>query len=493
MNRRRITLILLVASIVALVPGAHAQFDLIPPAKTFEEERAQAAEQHEQMVAQSGGLVDDEAMAAYVSRVGQKVVRNSDMPDERFKFTFLNSPVVNAWTVGGGYVYITRGMLSIMNSEAELAAVLGHEVAHVTARHTARRETKARWKQYETGLLLLLTGNPLLAGSKGLFDVAGILSYSRKQESAADRLGFKTIKKAGYDLDGMTNMLSDLQRYVRLESTMAGQDLEHQVPAWLQDHPQTDDRIRRATIDASLAKLTARDQVEDNRQQYLSAIDGVMYGEDPAQGTMRDGVFWHTGMKFAFEVPDGFRIQNTPAAVIGVRGEDLAMIFGGMPWPQDRSLEDYAAQVWADLTSGALGPIDRIEEAQINDLSAAVAVKRVRRGQPVDIKTFLYRFDADTVMHMSFLSLADAPRGVTEMVESMGRSFRRLSDQEAGAFRVRRIQVVEVGQDDTLASLADRMAFDDYQLGRFKALNGIETHEELMNAGRVKIVDWAER
>lgn len=473
--------------------AAFGQFDLTPPSMTFEEEQAQADAQHPQIVAQSGGLVDNAKLSEYVSRVGQKVAKNSEMPNERFVFTTLNSSQVNAWTIGGGRVYITRGMLSVMNSEAELAAVLGHEVGHVTARHTARRETRMKWNKYQTGLLAILTGNPLLVSTKSVLDTTSGLSYSRRQESAADKLGFATIKQAGYDLDGMTDMLADLQRYVRLQSTMAGQDLEHQTPAWLSDHPTTDDRIQKATVRASLARVLAPNQNRDFADDYLRAVDGMIYGEDPKQGELRDGVFYHTGLKFAFDAPEQIKLQNTPVAIIGAKGDELVMLFGGEEFESGKNLQEFLGRLWQKVTDGSLGPIDSMEETEINGMPAIIAKKNVNvrtivGSASIDLHTAVYRFNDESVAFMTFASEREDTANNLETIEVITNSFRRLSDDEVAEIKPKRVKIVDVEIKDTLATMADRMAFDDYRLARFKAINGFETHAELQRRPAVKIV-----
>lgn len=496
-SSRRFSASLFAASVLLVATAAPvaAQFSLIPPSKSFDDERLQAIQSHRAILAQFGGAVEDEELAAYVRKVGRKVVDNSDMPGKPFVFTVLNSSIVNAFTVGGGYVYITRGMLSVMNDEAELAAVLGHETGHVTGRHTARRETRMELDKYETGLLALLTGSPLLVGVKTLTDQTSSLSYSRNQERAADKLGFQTLKKAGYDLDGLTNMLASLQRYVRLQSTIASQDLEHQTPAWLQDHPATDERIRTATRMANLARILAPNQKQSYRAQYLAAIDGIVYGEDPAQGIVRNGVFYHTGLQFAFDVPRDLKLQNTPQAVIGVKGEDLAMLFGGMDWKSDESLESYASRLWSENTEGALGPIDKIEELEINGLPAIIAVKRVNLGAlgvrvSLDVQTAIYRFNDKMVAHMSFVTPSSSTSKYAGLMDHTMKSFRKLSDAENAKIKPKTVKLIEVGEDDTLGTMADRMQFDYYQLARFKMLNNIDTQSQLRAAGRVKIITY---
>ena len=487
--RRQIALTLSLTIAFALSASLPVQaFDLTPPAKSFEEERAVAASQHEQILAQFGGAYDNPKLSAYVTRVGERVAASSDMPDKPFKFTVLNSPVVNAFTVGGGYVYVTRGILASMNGEAELAALLGHEIGHVTARHTARRETRMQQDRAVSVGIGLLTGRlsaALLAEGIGALNRQ---AYSRGQEAESDTLGVVSINRAGYDPFSMPAMLGALKREVALMNKMAGNDEDAGpgVPAWLSDHPDTDDRIRKTTLEA---RLTGKrpGEGEHGRDAHLNAIDGTLFGEDPRFGVIEDGTFKHPEFRIAFDIPKGYGIQSMPGALLAVRDENSVVLFTGAQWPPDRSLEEFALSAWYSVTEGDIGALDSVEQTEINNLPAVVVTKRVEsRFGTGTLASVAYRTDGDNVFSLSFLISGDLTQSGFAEFQSIAASFRALSLDEVNSIPIPTVKVVTIGPGDSLQGLADQMLGGAFRVDRLKALNGIEA---LPEAGeRVKLI-----
>ena len=257
---------------------------------------------------------------------------SSDQPDAEFTFTLLDSEVPNAFALPGGYVYITRGLLALAETEAEMAGVLGHEIGHVTARHTAQRQTQA------TGAGVLATLGTIAAAVLG-GEVAGQLaqqatgvgaqaylaSYSRDQEFQADDLGVGYMTAAGYDPDAMATFLEKLAAESALDREIAGGDGDP-AESWFATHPRTLDRVQRT---ADEAKASTNGGGRAGREEYLARIDGLIYGEDPRQGLVRGRQFVHPDLGFAFEAPPGFGLQNTPQAVLARDRAGRLMIFTG--------------------------------------------------------------------------------------------------------------------------------------------------------------------
>jgi predicted Zn-dependent protease len=254
-----------------------------------EEERAIGARQHPQVLQQFGGAYPDEALQRYVEQVGDRLVDGSDVPDRDFTFTVLNSDVPNAFALPGGYVYVTRGLLALAENEAEIAGVLGHEIGHVAARHAAQRQTQA------TGAGILATlgtiGAAIFGGETaaelaqqvgGLGAEAYIAGYSRDQELEADDLGLEYMAKANYDPRAMATFLRKLDQQTELSRTLTGQEGEAAF-GWFATHPRTLERVERVAIEVAEDAGTGR----LGREEYLERIDGLIYGEDPAQGLVR--------------------------------------------------------------------------------------------------------------------------------------------------------------------------------------------------------------
>src|SRR5256885_871724 len=213
---------------------------------------------------------------------------------------------------GGGYVYIHRGLLPYLNSEAELAAVLGHEIGHDVARHPAR--SQARGVLLGTGALAtaILTGNAAIAEMADLGATAWMQGYGRDQESEADRLGLEYAARSGYRPEAMGNAMKVFKAQESFELTRAkdeGRDpnIYHGV---FSDHPAPDERIVQATLGAANIATVPRGGWIDNRDEYLKAIDALPYGSSREQGIVRDNRFYHAGMKLTMAFPKGWRVQN---------------------------------------------------------------------------------------------------------------------------------------------------------------------------------------
>ena len=485
-GRATSTIAACVIALSLIAPNGAGAFTLGGSLKSFEEERQIAVSQHAQIVAQFGGEYDDPELAAYVDRVGQRVVANSDMAGLPFRFTVLNSPIVNAFTVGGGHVYVTRGILAAMNTEAELAALLGHEVAHVTERHSARRESQMKKDRAASIGVALLSRSLSAALLTDMLSNVTRSAYSRGQEADSDRIGLRDMTKAGYDPYGMPEMLRVLEREVALAEQLSGEGSGLGIPAWLQDHPQTGDRIRDTLAQAERTGL-APGAREVGRDAHLDVIDGILFGSDPADGVVRDGRFVHTDLGFAFDVPKGYQLINQLGLVIGVRDAGSFFVFAGAEWPGDRSLEEFALSAWYSVTDGGAGGLDRVTETEINGLEAIVATKRFQKfGLTANLASVSFRTSPTEVYGFSFVVAGDLTQSLIDEFRGIAEGFTLLSDDEIASIRPYRVRVVTAGSLDTLENLAERSAFSDYALDRLKSLNG--TEGDVSVGDRLKII-----
>ncbi len=444
---------------------------------TEEGEADLGRQEHPKVLAQYGGAYDDPELNRYVSSIGDFLVQTSERPDVDFTFTILDTPIVNAFALPGGYVYVTRGLLSLANSEAELAGVLGHEIGHVTARHTAERygQTVAA-NVAGVGLGVLLGGEAAQAG--GVLGGLLLRSYSREQEFESDMLGGRYLSRAGYDTGAMAGFLSQLQSHARLEAQLAGQPEKADAFNIMQTHPRTTDRIERALEQAGATPvadpLVARDV-------YFDKIDGMIYGDKADEGYIRGRTFAHPRLKFAFEVPQGFRLYNQPRSVIARDGEGKAVIqFDRGPADYSGAMDDYLTGVW-----GAKVRLSGVESLTINGLPAATATVS---GNGKDYRLVAIRYDARTIYRFIFLSASDRTAALNMPFRETTYSFRKLSDAEAAALKPRRLRIYEVAPGDSPARIAARMPFGAENLQRFLVLNGLTESTTLQPGQRVKIV-----
>jgi predicted Zn-dependent protease len=480
-------LIALTASVAALAAsGGAAQSS--KTRSISQSSSAQAAQQHPQIVEEFGGE-DTGARGAYVRTVGAKVASQSNIQGggNAFRITTLNSPVMNAFAVPGGYLYITRQLLGLMNDEAELASVLGHEAGHIAARHSSERKRAGILSQILSVGAALVTGSSQIGSLAGQLSQGIFLSYSRKQEFEADDLGVSYIARAGYDPTASATFLNSLGAATSLEARAAGRNDERSTPSWARTHPLSADRVSRATKQAQATGMVGRGV--RNRDQFMAAVDGVMVDDDPKQGVIEGRNFLHPDLRLRFSVPDGYGMQNGVRAVsiVGQRGQ--AQFSGGA---FNGNLGTYIGQAFRAV-AGNQAQVQYTEprSTTVNGIPAAYSTARVatQQGQ-VDLTIFAYQWDSNTAYHFAMVTPAGSGLGpFASMVQSLG----RLSQAEAAAIRPRVIDVVTVGKTDTVQSLANRMAYNDLKLERFRVLNGLVGNANVVPGQKVKLVVYGSR
>lgn len=463
----------------ATVPGAN----IAPGTPITPAEAQQGAEYHPQFLSEFGGAVQG-TQANYVEEVGQKIAFQSGLGSQSaFEVTLLNSSTNNAFAIPGGYVYVTRQLVGLMNNEAELAGVLGHEVGHVAARHSARRQSQAQRNQL-LGVLGQVLSSVVL-GDTALGQLGqqisstvpqlATLSYSRQQELEADALGVQYLRQAGYDPRAMATVLQSLAAQNALDAAIQGRDAT--MPEWASTHPDPASRVGNAL------RLAGDARGEVNRDVFLTRIEGLTWDDDPEQGVIDGQTFLHPVLRFAFEAPQGFFMINSTRAV-SINGESGQGQLSTAPY--NGNLESYVRQVFQAVggQQTQLAP-QSMERTTINGLSAAYGVARVAQGQSqVDVAVFAYEFSNNQAFHFATI----APAGRSGVFNPMFNSMRRISASEAAQVVPRQIDVVTVQRGDTVQSLARRMAYDNAQVERFRVLNGLQSSDTLTPGERVKIV-----
>lgn len=460
--------------------GALVVASLVPaPEAAAQISRAERI-RHDEILAEAGGRYAG-PQSDYVSAVGERVAGAAGLAG-RCEFVVVDNQVVNAFTAPPGcHVYVTRGLLAIMNSEAELAAVLGHELGHVTARHAARQ----RNQEVVTGIAAALVGaaikSDVVGGIAKQAAKLSNLGYSRGQEYEADTLSLRYLPAAGYPVRGLADVLAGLQREDAYSAQITGRD-PRAVPVWASTHPLTTDRIRRVQQQAAALP----DGGDTGADAYLAALDGLTYGDAPDQGVVVGRTFTHLRLGITFEAPLGFRLTDLPQGVRidgpeGMRGE-----FAGGRSPPDR-LEDYAVQVLGAVAGGAPVQVGRPSRSLVNGVDAVLLPARAStRSGPVEVVVAAYGPGEGRAFH--FATIAPAGRG--GVFEPMYRSFRRLEAREAASLGPTRIRAVQVRRGDTIESLSGRMAGDDPR-GRFLMLNALADDTPPPPGRRVKIVTAA--
>lgn len=458
--------------------------------RTISQQSAErAAQQHPQIVQEFGGEMSG-AVGAYVNEVGRRVGAQSNLRGAGtgiYTFTTLNSPVANAFAVPGGRIYITRQLLALMNSEDELAFVLGHEAGHIAADHSAERQNRSIFSQLGAVLVGLATGSGQIAQAVGGLAQQFVLSYSRGQEFESDDLGIRYMAGAGFDPLASTGILATLDAYSNSLDRFSGRgDDQRAVPSWARTHPTSADRVQRARQQAEATGRTR--QGTGDRERFLSLIDGMIFDDDPAQGAVEGSDFRHPDLRFAFTAPQAYGIQNGTRAV-GVVGQDGQAQFSTGPYSGD--LNAFVGQVFRAVGGQTQIPYSPPQRTTINGSPAAISSARVQSQNSVlDVTVVAYEFSSTRAFF--FLTVTAAGSGVGPF-GPMIQSVRRLTAQEAASIRPRVLDVVTVGRGDTVQSLAQRMAYTSYQVERFRVLNGLEANKSVTAGQRVKLVVWGSR
>jgi predicted Zn-dependent protease len=455
---------------------------------------AQAQRQHVELVQELGGA-ETGARANYVEAVGRRIGAYTGLanPNQALHFTTLNSAVENAFSVPGGYVYVTRQLMAYMEDESQLAFAIGHEAAHIAANHAQIRQQYSR-RNNAYGVLGQVLGAVLgntVFGSminQSTQQAARLrtLSFSREQEYESDVLALRYLLGAGYDPAGGPGILAALSRATALQLRLQGRT-NRQTPEWASTHPLSENRSQRAL---QLAQQTGRLGTGiRNRDVYLAQLQGMYVDDDPAQGIIDGPTFTHPDLRMQFSVPPGYLMQNgTSAVTISGSAGKAQFSGGGFRGP----LEEYVMRVFQELTRGqmqmAVPPPQRLT---IGGMPAALTTSRLNTSSGViDVSVVAYQWDPQRVYH--FIVMTRGGSGVGPFA-SMINSLRRITPAEAAAIRPRVIDVATVRAGDTVQSLAGRMAYRDFRLERFLALNGLAANSRLAPGQKVKLVVYGPR
>jgi len=443
------------------------------------DEKKIGREQHPKLVQQFGGEFDEPEVTNYVSDLGQKLAKRSELPGLPWEFTVIDAPIVNAFALPGGYVHVTRRLVGLAENEAELAGVLGHEIGHVTARHSAER--------YGGSVLANVAGiaSAVLLGQQaaqavGTLSTVALRGYSRGQELEADKLGVRYLRQNGYDPRAMATFLQTLQADSRLQAVIQG------LPAnaadefnILQTHPRTSERVKEA-IDAAGGAA----QGELGRARYLEHLDGMRFGDSPSEGFVRGNRFLHPELRFAFEVPEGFRLINRPDKVAAVGPDDAQIVFtADQP---DRRLDPatYLTDVWG--RNARLAQVQRID---VNGKPGAVALTRVRtKGGQRDVRLVAVRWNDRRFYRFMFVTPSAQSEQYNTAFRRTTHSLRELGADEAAKLEPLRLRIHTVQPGETVASLAERFPHGDFRERRFRVLNGLDEGDTLETGDKVKLV-----
>ena len=479
----RTKILMLTVAALALAPASAQQLRYLDQRDVAEAQRENAE------LVQALGGAETGHRAAYVESVGRRVGSQSGIANsgQALHFTTLNSAVENAFSVPGGYVYVTRQLMGLMDDESELAFALGHEVGHVAANHAHIREQYAQ--RNPLGVFGQIVGAIFGSGVSDILTARSrldMLSFSREQEYQADTLSLRYMIGSGYDPAGAAEMLAALSRQSALEARVQGRT-NRQTPEWASTHPLSENRMQRALAEA---RATGRlGTGVRNRDQFLSELEGMYVDDDPAQGVIEGPTFTHPDLRIRFSVPQGYLMSNGTDAVTISGSAGKAQFRGGR---FSGNLDNAVLLAFRQLTGGnANFPVPVPQHVTINGMPAAVTTARVNtESGTIDASVAAYQWDAQRVYY--FVMLTPGGYGVGPFVPMIN-SLRRITPAEASAIRPRIIHVETVRPGDTVQSLAGRMAYRDFKIERFLSLNSLNANSSLIPGRKVKLVVYGPR
>ncbi len=430
--------------------------------------------EHPRVVAAYGGVYRNKGVETLLENVTTRLVAASENSRQNYRVTVLNSPVVNAFALPGGYLYVTRGLLALANDTSEVAAVLAHEMAHVTENHAFQRQQRAR----RARLVNRVVSDVIADEKEGQIALASsqvsLASFSRDQELSADKIGVEVMVRAGYDPYAAARFLTSMGRYGSFRAASLSSNVNS--PNFLASHPATPARISKVVNTAQ--KLGASQSAPSDRQAYLTALQGLTFGDDPSEGFVRGRAYLHPKLGFSFELPTGYTLENTSDAVLGADKNGTAMRFDGVQIPAQQSMIDYMASGWVNGLKTST-----IKSLRINGLEAATAEAEAKgwrfRIAIIRLHGATYRF---------IFANANSSANLTVDADSTLGSFRKLGRIEAARLKPLSLKIVKIRQGDTVATIAGQMRGVDRRQSLFLILNGLQDGASLRPNSMVKIV-----
>lgn len=444
------------------------------------QEAAIGAQEHPKILQQFDGAYDDPSLQSYVTQIGGSVAQKSELSGKPFKFTVLNSPTPNAFALPGGFVYITRGLLALMGSEAELAGVLGHEVGHITARHSAKRYSNAQFLNVGSTLLGAATGN---TGLKRIAELGGGLylsKYSRKQEYQSDDLGVRYMTRAGYDPYSHAKSLASLGLYSDTVARLSGQSARGFD--FFSTHPNTPDRVRRAVENATETGIKAGAQPR-HEKRYLDAIDGMLYGDDLSNGFAKGQTYYRPNPGLTFQVPAGFALGGNSQLVLAKGPNNTLIAFDEARVSGQTSTQNYLVSEWAGSVQ-----LSGVQVARVGGMEVVTGSTTVNhQNGAILIYLAAIRYSTDRVFRFQL----QAPAGTAGATEAFGatvKSVRKISPNKIATPKPFRVQVITLKSASTMEKVSERMQLSKNKLDYFLALNSLSKGARLSAGDRVKIV-----
>lgn len=435
--------------------------------------------QSDPAIVASFGLYGNPTLQAFINEKGQEMAKISHRPHLNYEFKILDSPVVNAFAVPGGYVYFTRGIMAHFTNEAEFAGVLGHEIGHIAARHSARQQTKQTL--FQLGLVVgVMVSKDLAEFAEPLAQSLGVLflKFSRDDETESDRLGVEYSTKVGYDAHEMANFFHTLDK-------MQQQSGAARIPTWASTHPNPINRYQKVNELASKwqADLGATNlQIE--RNEYLKMLDGLVYGEDPRQGYVEDDYFFHPELKFKFPVPRQWKTANSPQQfqMASEDGKAMIVLMAG----QGNSLQA-AANAFNEAQKLI---VLNTRSTSVNNYPALTQLTQYKNGgtgATLQILSYFIQYGGLIYAFHGLAVVEDFPRYETTFSYTMTR-FNALNDPAKLNRQAERLHILKAGINGTLADVLTFHKIPAGRMGELALINGMDLMDKITSRTSIKII-----
>lgn len=426
--------------------------------------------------AAEGAFYDDPELQAYVDKIGQRLVAQSDMPDRKFTFAVIDAPEINAFATPGGFIYVNRGLIGYLNSEAELAGVIGHEIAHVTARHHGRRKTAGATSKVLSTTAYVLTGSSAVYEASNMYGAEVISGYGRDMELEADGLGAEYMYKAGYEPEALLDVIGVLknqEQFMRLKAREAGKSgtTYHGLYA---THPRNDKRLQ--TVIRAANELDDGSYIESPEEpgEFRRVTDGLVWGESVA-GQRADDRYYHNKLGFTIEQPEGWAVTPSAQAVVAAAPDGSASVKITL------RRKDASATPQGVLESSASGSLSNGEPLQQSGLDGYTAVASAggvsKRLAIINLENLSYMFEGDA---------ADFAAKDPELLRVI-QSFRGMHPKEKSSNNARYIRYIQVPRGADVASLASGVRVNDAE-AQLRLINDFYPRGEPRTGDWIKVI-----
>ncbi|WP_444921036.1 M48 family metalloprotease [Microbulbifer sp. CnH-101-G] len=442
-------------------------------------------EMHEELI-ESTPIYQDPVLTAYVNHVGQKVAAASDRPGLKYHFTIIDSQDINAFALPGGYVYINRGLLTYLHSEAEMAAVLAHEIGHITARHAVRQKTAATGASAASVLSVLVTGSRVVGDAANLWSTAAVKGYGREMELEADRFGAQYMFKAGYDPTAMISVLGilkDQETFARRRARVEGKKPQtyHGV---FSTHPRNDIRLQEVVKAAGTLPEESKDV---KVAYYREKTDGLIYGDNARQSNKNR--FNHKRLGFSLLFPDGWTVNNQRSSIVGTAPDKSATITIKVAKREGNQPADMALREEYDIRK--LEQSEKLNQYRLEGHTGKVPSVEKENVDP-DRVAIIYYGSRQFMLEGKITDSSSHKKDDLEQYDTMFltsiRSFRPLRETDIVEKDIRRLRYVKATEKTTFSSLARHMEIGEYAEEQLRLLNGYYPRGEPEPGEWIKII-----